>query len=101
PFSRSDGLAAPALVISKADAGVPVGPSSSLQYTITLKNEGNATANSVVLTDPVPANTTYVNGSASAGGALVSGKVTWPAVSIAAGASITRTFTVSIASALK
>jgi uncharacterized repeat protein (TIGR01451 family) len=98
-FSLSDSVAAPALVISKADAGVPVGPSSSLQYTITLKNEGNAVANQVVLTDPLPANTSFT--SASNGGSLVNGKVTWPAVDVAAGASITRTLTVSIANALK
>ncbi len=100
-FSLSDsaGNAAPALVLSKVDAGVPVGPSSALEYTITLRNEGNATGMNVVLTDPVPANTTFM--SASDGGSLVSGKVTWPAVNIPAGGSITRRFTVSIADALK
>jgi uncharacterized repeat protein (TIGR01451 family) len=98
-FSLADSVAAPALVISKADAHVPVGPSSSLQYTITVKNEGNATANDVVLTDPVPANTSFT--SASNGGTVSNGKVTWPAVDIAAGASITRTLTVNIANALK
>ncbi len=100
-FSLSDSVAnvAPALVLSKMDAGVPVGPSSALQYTIMLKNEGNADATGVVLTDPVPANTSFV--SASDGGSVVAGKVTWPAVTIPAGSSITHTFTVSIADALK
>jgi uncharacterized repeat protein (TIGR01451 family) len=98
-FSLSDTVAVPALVISKVDAGVPVGPSSQLQYTITLKNEGNATATGVVVTDLVPANTSFA--SASDGGSVVNGKVTWPAVSIAAGSSITRTFAVDIANALK
>ncbi len=43
-FSLTDdaGNAAPALVMSKVDAGQPIGPSSQLTYTITLKNEGNA-----------------------------------------------------------
>ena len=98
-FSLSDAVAAPALVISKVDAGVPVGPTSALMYTLTVKNEGNATATGVVVTDPVPANTSFV--SASDGGSVVDGKVTWPAVDIAAGSSITRTFTVNIADALK
>ena len=39
--------------------------------------------------------------SASDGGLATAGKVTWPAVDIAAGTSITRTFTVNIADALK
>jgi uncharacterized repeat protein (TIGR01451 family) len=70
-----------------------------LTYTITVKNEGNADATDVVVTDPVPANTSFA--SASDGGSVVSGKVTWPAVTIAPGSSITRTFTVNVASSLK
>lgn len=34
-----------------------------LTYTITLQNSGNASANNVVITDPVPAGTTFVAGS--------------------------------------
>lgn len=100
-FSLSDavGNAAPALVLSKTSADVPVGPSSALTYTITLKNEGNAAATAVVVSDPVPANTTFV--SASDGGSEAARKVSWPAVTIAAGGSITRTVTVGIADALK
>lgn len=98
-FRLSDAVAAPALVIAKVDAGVPVGPTSALAYTLTVKNEGNSTATGVVITDPLPANTSFV--SASDSGSVVNGKVTWPAVDIAAGASITRSFTVSIADALK
>jgi uncharacterized repeat protein (TIGR01451 family) len=81
------------------DAGVPVGPTSALAYTLTVKNEGNAVASGVVITDPVPANTSFA--SASDGGSVVNGKVTWPAVDIPAGSSISRSFTVSIADALK
>jgi uncharacterized repeat protein (TIGR01451 family) len=100
-FSLTDdaGNAAPALVISKVSADVPVGPSSQIQYTITIKNEGNADATDVVVSDPVPANTSFA--SASDGGALVGNVVTWPAVTIAAGSSITRNLSVSVADALK
>ncbi|HRE02579.1 MAG TPA: hypothetical protein PLV68_14860, partial [Ilumatobacteraceae bacterium] len=49
----------------------------------------------VVLTDTVPANTTFV--SASDGGAESAGTVTWPAVSLAGnGATFTRTLTVQV-----
>jgi uncharacterized repeat protein (TIGR01451 family) len=100
-FSLTDDAAnaAPALVLSKVSADVPVGPSSELQYTITVKNEGNADATGVVVSDPVPANTSFV--SASDGGALVGDVVTWPAVTIAAGGSITRTLTVDVDDTLK
>ena len=41
-FRLADTTTPPALVVSKVDAGVPVGPSSTLNYTITLRNIGNA-----------------------------------------------------------
>ena len=40
-------VTAPALVLSKVDAGKPVGPGSNVDYTITLKNIGNADATGV------------------------------------------------------
>ena len=60
--------AVPALVVSKVDAGVPVGPSSNVDYTLTLKNIGNADATGVTIKDPLPANTSFV--SADEGGTV-------------------------------
>ena len=51
----------PALVVSKVDAGVPVGPSSRVDYTLTLKNIGNADATGVTITDPIPENTSFMS----------------------------------------
>jgi len=90
---------APALVISKVDAGVPVGPGSNINYTITVRNIGNAGATGVTVTDPIPANTTFV--SADAGGANSGGTVTWSGLSVAAGASVSVHLTVQISSSLK
>lgn len=59
----------PALVVSKVDAAVPVGPSSRIDYTLTLKNVGNADATGVTITDPIPADTSFA--SADNGGKLV------------------------------
>lgn len=98
-FSITDNHSVPSLVISKVDAGVPIGPTSNLAYTITLRNIGNAGATGVTVTDPVPAQTSFVG--ADSGGALVDGKVTWNGLSIAAGASITLHFSVNVADALK
>ena len=46
-----------------------------IQYTLTVTPSGSATANSVVVSDPVPANTTFVNGSI-----LLNGSAVAPAV---------------------
>ncbi|MEA2217793.1 MAG: hypothetical protein QOJ35_419 [Solirubrobacteraceae bacterium] len=89
----------PALVLTKVDAGLPVGPSSALQYTITLRNVGNAGATGVTITDPLPANTSFA--SADAGGAYAGGKVTWSGLTVPAGGGVSVHLTVSIAGALK
>ena len=43
-------------------------PGTVLTYTMVVTNNGSATASAVVLTDPEPANTTYVPGSLTLGG---------------------------------
>ena len=103
--------AVPALVVSKVDAGVPVGPSSKVDYTLTLKNIGNADATGVTITDPIPDNTSFM--SADNGGKLVADKngknpqVVWSGLTVpkagAAGApgQIQVHFSVNIANALK
>src|SRR5207247_6573666 len=98
-FSIQESRTIPALVVSKVDAGTPVGPSSNVTYTLTVKNIGNAAATSVTITDPVPANTSFV--STDGGGTNSGGTVTWSALTVAAGGSSSLHFTVSIASAIK
>ena len=104
-WRANDGSApVPALVLSKVDAGVPVGPSSQMNYTLTLKNIGNADATGVTISDPLPENTSFV--SASSGGSFADGKVTWNGLTVpkATGGvpgSIQVTLKISIAQALK
>ena len=98
-FSIQDSGTVPALVLSKVDAGTPVGPSSNVTYTLTVKNIGNANATGVTITDPVPANTTFV--SADNGGTNSNGTVTWSNLTVPAGGSTSVHFTVSIANAIK
>jgi uncharacterized repeat protein (TIGR01451 family) len=76
----------PALVISKVDAGVPVGPGSTINYTITVSNIGNATATGVTVTDPVPNGTSFV--SADNGGKLNDDRAKWVGLTVPAGGSI-------------
>jgi uncharacterized repeat protein (TIGR01451 family) len=98
-FRMVDSNAVPALVLSKVDAGDPVGPSSNVTYTLTVRNIGNAAATGATITDPVPANTSFV--SADSGGTNDGGTVTWSGLSIPAGGSVTVHMTVSIADAIK
>jgi uncharacterized repeat protein (TIGR01451 family) len=90
--------ALPALVVSKVDSGVPVGPGRNIDYTITIKNIGNADATGVSVTDPVPARTTFV--SADSGGTLRRNVVIWSGLTIPAGGSVAVKFTVAISSQL-
>src|SRR2546425_425861 len=66
---------APILAVSKTDSPDPVAAGGNLTCTLSYSNTGNANATGVVLTDTVPANTTFV--SPTAGGTLASGVVTW------------------------
>src|SRR5207249_2332859 len=89
---------APILAVSKTDSPDPVAAGGNLTYTLSYSNTGNANATGVVLTDTVPANTTFV--SATAGGTLASGVVTWSPGNLAAGASGSVQMVVRVASPL-
>jgi len=75
---------APALWVSKRDAGVPVGPGSLVDYTLTVTNIGNGGATNVRVSDPIPANTSFV--SADHGGVFANGLVSWTGLSVPTGA---------------
>jgi uncharacterized repeat protein (TIGR01451 family) len=68
---------APTLTIDKTDSPDPVAAGANLTYTLAWTIGGNALATNVVITDPLPANTTFV--SADNGGTYDSGSntVTW------------------------
>jgi uncharacterized repeat protein (TIGR01451 family) len=85
-YTMTNNAARPALVVSKADSGIPVGPGSTIHYTITVRNIGNAAATGVSVTDPVPANTSFV--SAGDGGYLGGKTVHWDGKTVPAGGSI-------------
>src|SRR5207249_3983809 len=76
---------APVLTVSATDAPDPVAAGGTITYTLSYSNSGNTGATGVMINDTVPANTTFV--SATAGGSLAAGVVTWSIGSLAAGAS--------------
>ena len=89
----------PALVVSKTDSGKPVGPGSTIDYTITVKNIGNADATRVTITDPVPRYTRFV--SASDGGRRSDDRVRWQNLTVPAGGEVQVHFSVRIDSRLR
>ncbi|MEG1317317.1 MAG: hypothetical protein RSC86_08065, partial [Oscillospiraceae bacterium] len=72
----------------------------TLTYTITLHNTGNAAANNVLITDVIPAGTTYVPGSTTATAPFTGDPTTAIALTnpIPAGGTVTITFKVKLGS---
>jgi uncharacterized repeat protein (TIGR01451 family) len=85
-WTLDTGIVSPAMVAQVSDPGTPVGPGSDIDYTITIRNVGDAAATNVVVTDPVPANTTA--DTVGDGGSVDQGVVTWTVPTIAAGDSV-------------
>jgi uncharacterized repeat protein (TIGR01451 family) len=97
-YTSTDPSTLPALVVSKSDPGTPVGPGSNVDYTINVRNIGNADATGVTIKDPIPANTSFV--SADNGGTLSGGKAVWSGLTVPAGASVSVKLTVRISPSL-
>ncbi len=86
------------LVMTLTDAPDPVTAGTNLTYTGTVTNNGPTAANNVSFSLPLPANTSFVSATPSAGGACAGNPVvcTW-AGSTAVGASNSATITVLVA----
>ena len=86
---------APKLVVSKAVSPAPPFVGVPATYTITVKNDGDAAATNVVVTDPLPANIVYVAGSIAGGDTrsdATPGNLSWSMASLAPGQSMDLTF---------
>src|SRR5256885_1077342 len=70
------------LAITKTDSPDPVVASQNLTYTITLNNNGPSDAQTVSVTDAVPANTTFVSATVTTGSGW---SMTQPAVGASSG----------------
>lgn len=88
----------PAISLTQSADKTQAKPGDTVTYTITYKNIGNDAATSVVVEGPVPAQTTFVGGSATNGGIYDSASrtVRWTISSLAAGASGTVQFKVTV-----
>lgn len=103
-FSTTDGQAAfdtPILCLDELLLTLRADPFSIqagqvLTYTLVAGNYLSASLTNVVIEDAIPADTTYVPGSASDGGNEAGGVVSWPAVTLDPDQTITRTFQVLV-----
>jgi uncharacterized repeat protein (TIGR01451 family) len=97
---------APDLSITKDDGGVTVVPGGSVPYTLTYANSGNRNATGVVITETVPANTTFIPGSSTAGWSCTPDNTAGSTCTLTIGAltagsgNHTATFTVTVANPL-
>ena len=73
----------------------PVTPGQTITYTVAVTNTGLQDAAAVVVTDAIPAGTTYVPGSADHGGTLTNGTLSWT-VPVAHGATVNLQFQVTV-----
>jgi uncharacterized repeat protein (TIGR01451 family) len=85
----------PVLHISKSASPDPVAVGGELTYQIQVVNLGQQ-ATDLVITDTIPANTTYVDDSATAGGQLAGDEVRWEALVLEPGESRTFVFQVTV-----
>ncbi|MBN8589354.1 MAG: DUF11 domain-containing protein [Rhodothermia bacterium] len=85
----------PDLKLLKTASSSSVNSGQTLTYTITLTNEGTASATGVVVRDVLPAAVTYVSSSASQG-SYNNATGLWTVGTVAVGASLTLTITVTV-----
>jgi uncharacterized repeat protein (TIGR01451 family) len=71
-------------------------PNETITYTINVSNTGNMDAVGIMVTDAVPADMSYVEGSASDGGTSDGTMLTWSGVAVAAGESEDLTFQATV-----
>ena len=88
----------PALTLDKSASRSHVDAGGQFNYTISYANTGNAPATGVVISDTLPANTTF--SSATGGGVNAGGTVTWNLGTVNAGATGSVTLTADVASPL-
>lgn len=86
---------APIITLSKTASPDPVTAGNDLTYTIDFANIGTAEATNVVITDPIPTGTTYVDASATNNGIFDGTQITWNVGGLGAGATDSASFSVT------
>jgi uncharacterized repeat protein (TIGR01451 family) len=84
------------LKLAKTANPSPATAGGIVEYTLTVTNDTPDTLTDVTVVDPIPADTTYVPGSATCGGVFSAGEVTFSIGTLASGASVPCTFEVQV-----
>jgi uncharacterized repeat protein (TIGR01451 family) len=71
-------------------------PGAQLRYQMVVRNSGPTLSRNVVLTDPIPAQTTYVTGSAVPDATLINDRLEWRLGDLQPGTAVTVTFAVVV-----
>ena len=93
----------PVLALAQSASPARVRPNNSVTYSITCRNSGNLGTSNVMLTEVLPAQITYVAGSATGGATYNTGArtLTWSLGTLNVGANpVTLTFKVTVSSAV-
>ena len=91
--ASAGGGGTPALAISLAADTTTAVPGDTVTYTVTVVNTGTGGASSVQISDVLPIASYYVFGGCSGGCVNSSGTLSWNVGALAAGASVSHTFT--------
>lgn len=99
--SGSQACVAPDVSLRKSDGGLTATPGSIVSYTLTVQNDGSATAQGVLLSDNVPANSTFEPAASSPGwscspGPAAGSYCTFPLGTLTPGASAAPIFAVRV-----
>ena len=85
------------ITLTKSDGGVNTASSgATLTFAIAYQNTTAGAASNVVITDAIPAGTTFVAGSITGGGTLTGGAITWTIPSVAGNGSGSVSFKVTV-----
>lgn len=92
------GSGTPQLSIQLAADRTSAVPGDTVTYTVTVANIGTASANSVVLVNPIPVRSYYTYGTCSGSCTVGGGNLQWSIPSLAVGTSVSYTFTMQAGS---
>ncbi|HVY67756.1 MAG TPA: hypothetical protein VHA30_02595, partial [Patescibacteria group bacterium] len=79
---------------------VNAAPGDSITYTLTVTNNGNAPANSFIITDDLSQVLPYADVVDNGGGSLSGNTISFPGLTVPAGGSVTRSFKVQVKTSL-
>lgn len=84
------------ITLTKTASPMVAAVGATVTFSIQYQNTGAGAASNVVITDVIPAGSTFVAGSIVGGGTLTGSTITWTIPSVAAGASGTVSFRVTV-----